>query len=175
MPKVATSDQLVDHEWRHRLHSAGLRVTTPRLAVLSVLSQYGHLTAKQIGEAVSQQIGPTAGQTIYDALQALTTAGLLRRLESAGSPGLFEHQRGDNHHHLICRSCRQVVDVDCHAVNTPCLHLPAPHRSLGDDQSPEAGGFIVDEAEIVFWGLCPDCQTDSPAKPTPPLTYQIGI
>ncbi|MGZ6717715.1 MAG: Fur family transcriptional regulator [Solirubrobacteraceae bacterium] len=133
------------------LRGAGLRVTAARVAVLSEIQAGQHLTADQVAAEVRIRIGAISTQAVYDVLSALTRAGLLRRIEPAGSPTRYETRVGDNHHHVVCRSCGTIADVDCVIGERPCL-------------SPsEAGGFIVDEAEVTFWGMCPKCQTVSEA------------
>lgn len=129
------------------LRRAGLRVTGPRVAVLSDLAEDKHLTADQLAEAVRARVGTISTQAVYDVLRALTTAGLVRRIEPAGSPTRYETRVGDNHHHVVCRSCGAITDVDCVIGEPPCLS-PA-----------DASGFVIDEAEVTFWGLCPTCQT----------------
>ncbi|HEX4280411.1 MAG TPA: Fur family transcriptional regulator [Solirubrobacteraceae bacterium] len=129
------------------LRDAGLRVTSPRLAVLSELTEGTHLTADQVAAAVRGRLGTISTQAVYDVLGALTRAGLARRIEPAGSPARYETRVGDNHHHVVCRSCGAVTDVDCVVGEPPCV-LPS-----------DASGFVIDEAEVTFWGLCPDCQT----------------
>jgi Fur family ferric uptake transcriptional regulator len=129
------------------LRDAGLRVTSPRLAVLSELTEGKHLTADQVAAAVRGRLGTISTQAVYDVLGALTRAGLARRIEPAGSPARYETRVGDNHHHVVCRSCAAVTDVDCVVGEPPCV-LPS-----------DASGFVIDEAEVTFWGLCPDCQT----------------
>jgi Fur family transcriptional regulator, stress-responsive regulator len=136
------------------LRNAGLRVTSPRVAVLSEIRAGQHLTADQVASGVRGRIGPISTQAVYDVLGALTRAELLRRIEPAGSPTRYETRVGDNHHHVVCRSCGSIADVDCVVGEPPCL-LPS-----------EAGGFVVDEAEITFWGLCPTCQTVAPDPET---------
>jgi Fur family ferric uptake transcriptional regulator len=129
-----------------RLRDAGLRVTRPRLAVLDVLHVGGHLDVDQIASQVRRRIDSVSTQTVYDVLGALSRAGLARRIEPAGSPARYEARVGDNHHHIVCRGCGEIADVDCAAGEAPCLD-PATAR-----------GFEVDEAEVTFWGLCPGCQ-----------------
>jgi Fur family transcriptional regulator, stress-responsive regulator len=131
------------------LREAGLRVTAPRVAVLSEIQAAQHLTADQVAAAVRSRVGTISTQAVYDVLGALTRAGLLRRIEPAGSPTRYETRVGDNHHHVVCRSCGTIADIDCVVGEAPCL-TPS-----------EAGGFIVDEAEITFWGMCATCQTIS--------------
>jgi Fur family ferric uptake transcriptional regulator len=130
------------------LRSRGLRVTRPRLAVLQVLTaQPGHLDVDQVAAQVRERLDSVSTQAVYDVLGALSRAGLARRIEPAGSPALFEARAGDNHHHVVCRGCGTIADVDCAMGEAPCLD-PAP-----------AHGFEIDEAEVTFWGLCPQCQT----------------
>ena len=131
------------------LRNAGLRVTAPRLAVLAEMADGKHVTADQVALAVRGRLGTISTQAVYDVLGALTRAGILRRIEPAGSPARYETRVGDNHHHVVCRSCGAIADVDCVVGEPPCLS-PA-----------SAGGFVIDEAEVTFWGLCPDCQTTS--------------
>ena len=131
------------------LRDAGLRVTAPRVAVLAEIADGKHVTADQVALAVRGRLGTISTQAVYDVLGALTRAGLLRRIEPAGSPARYETRVGDNHHHVVCRSCGAIADVDCVVGEPPCLS-PA-----------SAGGFVIDEAEVTFWGLCPDCQTTS--------------
>lgn len=129
-----------------QLRAAGLRVTSPRLAVLAAVDAHPHAGVETIAKAVRDRIGSVSTQAVYDVLRALTSAGLIRRIEPAGSPALFETRVGDNHHHVVCRSCGTVGDVECVEGSAPCLH-PA-----------SSSGFSIDEAEITYWGLCPDCQ-----------------
>jgi Fe2+ or Zn2+ uptake regulation protein len=131
-----------------RLREAGLRVTGSRLAVLDVLGRNPHSTADLVARLVRRDHGSVSTQAVYDVLAACTEAGLVRRIEPAGSPALFETRTGDNHHHLVCRSCSRTTDVDCVVGARPCL-------SPGDE-----AGYVVDEAEVVFWGICPQCQRD---------------
>jgi Fe2+ or Zn2+ uptake regulation protein len=128
------------------LRQAGLRVTAPRVAVLSELRVGQHLTADQVAAGVRGRVGPISTQAVYDVLAALTRAGLLRRIEPARSATRYETRVGDNHHHVVCRGCGAIADVDCVVGEPPCL------------EPLDAGGFVVDEAEITFWGLCPACQ-----------------
>lgn len=136
-----------------KLRSAGLRVTAARLAILDTVRRGNHLDVDSIAGEVRSTVGHVSTQAVYAALHALTEAGLLRRIEPAGSPTRYEARVGDNHHHLVCRVCGGVTDVDCVVGNSPCL-----------DPSDRAG-FRVDEAEVVFWGVCPACQgeRESPA------------
>lgn len=131
------------------LRRAGLRVTAPRLAVLAELEAAPHADADTIRARVRERLGSVSTQAIYDVLHALTEAGILRRIEPAGSPGRYEVARGDNHHHLVCRGCGQVVDVPCAVGAAPCLHASADH------------GFVIDAAEVIYWGCCPSCLSTS--------------
>lgn len=128
------------------LRAASLRVTAPRLAVLAAVGEHPHADVEAIAAAVRVRIGSVSTQAVYDVLKALTQARLLRRIEPAGSPALFETRVGDNHHHLVCRSCGMVQDVDCVAGAAPCLEASDGHD------------FVIDQAEITYWGMCPACQ-----------------
>ncbi|MFA4084473.1 Fur family transcriptional regulator [Mycobacteroides salmoniphilum] len=128
------------------LRRAGLRVTAPRVAVLNAIAVHPHSTADIIAMVVRAELGKVSTQAVYDVLKACVSAGLVRRIEPAGSAALFETRIGDNHHHLVCRRCGAVTDVDCTVGHAPCL------------EPSHTAGFVVDEAEIVFWGLCPECQ-----------------
>ncbi|MBV9413996.1 MAG: transcriptional repressor [Solirubrobacterales bacterium] len=129
------------------LRARGLRVTAPRLAVFRAVAETsGHPDVETVAQRARALIGTLSTQAVYDALHALTAAGLLRRIEPAGSPARFEARVGDNHHHVVCRTCGAVRDVDCIVGAGPCL-TPS-----------DTGGFLVDEAEVTFWGICPDCQ-----------------
>ena len=131
------------------LRNAGLRVTASRLAVLSAVAEGGHLTADQVAADVRGRVGTISTQAVYDVLGALTRAGLTRRIEPAGSPARYETRVGDNHHHVVCRICGAVGDIDCVVGEPPCV-FPA-----------DSSGYLIDEAEVIFWGLCPACQTTS--------------
>ncbi|MFG2731158.1 Fur family transcriptional regulator [Streptomyces canus] len=127
------------------LRGAGLRVTAARVALLETVRAGDHLAADALATGVRDRLGHISLQAVYEALHSLTAAGLVRRLEPPGSPARFEGRVGDNHHHLVCRSCGAVVDVDCAVGHAPCL-------TASDDR-----GFSIDEAEVIYWGLCPDC------------------
>ncbi|CAL9653937.1 Fur family transcriptional regulator [Streptomyces levis] len=129
------------------LRGAGLRVTAARVALLETVRDGDHLGAEAIASEVRGRVGHISVQAVYEGLHALTAAGLIRRLDPPGSPALYEGRVGDNHHHLVCRSCGAVADVDCAVGHAPCL-------TASDDR-----GFAVDEAEVIYWGLCPDCST----------------
>lgn len=129
------------------LRGAGLRVTAARVALLQTVRAGDHLGVEALAAGVRDRIGPVSLQAIYDALNALAQAGLVRRIEPAGSPARYEGRLRDNHHHVVCRSCGCVADVDCAAGQAPCL-------TPSDDH-----GFAIDEAEVTHWGLCPGCST----------------
>lgn len=131
----------------HGLRRAALRVTRPRLAVLAAVHEHPHADTDSIIRVVRKSLGEVSHQAVYDILRALTAAGLVRRIEPAGSVARYESRVGDNHHHVVCRSCGVVADVDCAVGDTPCLNA-------SEDQ-----GFAIDEAEVTYWGLCPDCST----------------
>ena len=140
-----------------RLRSVGLRVTAPRLAVLRELEHHAHADVDTLVGAVREGHHAVSTQAVYDVLRVLTTHGLTRRIEPSGSPARFENRVGDNHHHVVCRSCGAIADVDCVVGEAPCL------------QPGDAHGFTVDEAEVVFWGTCPTCRAHphTPQPPTP--------
>jgi Fur family transcriptional regulator, stress-responsive regulator len=127
------------------LRERGLHVTAQRLAVLRAIARRPHATADVLLESVRTEIGSISHQSVYDALGALTGAGLVRRIQPAGSPARFESRVGDNHHHAICRECGRTADVDCAVGAAPCL-------AANDDH-----GFEIDEAEVIYWGRCPEC------------------
>ena len=129
------------------LHGAGLRVTAARVALLETVRGGDHLGVEAIASGVRARIGHVSLQAVYEALHAFTAAGLIRRIEPAGGPPRFEGRVGDNHHHVVCRSCGVVADVDCAVGEAPCL-------TASDDH-----GFLIDEAEVIYWGLCSDCST----------------
>ena len=131
------------------LRRHGVHVTAQRLAVLRAASNRPHGTADDIDKAVRADIGAISRQAVYDALAVLTDKGLLRRIQPAGSPARYENRVGDNHHHLICRTCNRMVDVDCAVGDTPCL-------TAADDS-----GYVVDEAEVIYWGTCPECASSA--------------
>ncbi len=138
-------------ELEAQLRSAGLRVTKPRTAVLAALRSLPHVDTETVISAVRGELGTVSHQAIYDVLRALTDAGLVRRIQPAGAIARYEVRVGDNHHHLVCRSCGAIADVDCAVGHAPCLTADVDH------------GFVVDEAEVVYWGTCPGCA----AVPTP--------
>ena len=133
------------------LHERGVQVTAQRLAVLRAVSKRPHSTAADIAAAVRAEIGAISLQAVYDALATLTENGIIRRIQPAGSPARYEDRVGDNHHHLICRTCGRMVDTDCAVGYAPCL-------AASDDS-----GYEIDEAEVIYWGRCPECVAASPA------------
>jgi Fe2+ or Zn2+ uptake regulation protein len=141
---MLTSDDYTLHE---ALHGAGLRVTAPRLAILlSVRGEGQHRDVETIADLARKRLGTLSTQAVYDNLHILEAAGLIRRIQPSGHPARYEARVGDNHHHIVCRHCGLTADVDCTVGAAPCLEPSADH------------GFIVQEAEVIFWGLCPHCQ-----------------
>ena len=138
-----------------QLRERGLRVTAGRLAVLRAVGTLDHPDAGLVVDVVRSRLGSVSTQAVYDTLAALTRAGLLRRIEPAGSPARYETRVGDNHHHLICRVCGRLVDVDCAVGSAPCL-------TASDDM-----GYEIDQAEVAYWGRCPACVTPSRAASPP--------
>lgn len=132
------------------LAAAGLRVTAPRVAVLRVLERRPHATTEVVAAAVRAELGAVSTQAVYDVLNAFTDAGVVRRIQPAGSPARYELRTGDNHHHLVCRVCGRADDVDCAVGAVPCL------------EPSDALGYRVDEAEVVYWGMCPSCRAAAP-------------
>ena len=127
------------------LRRHGMHVTAQRLALVRAVANRPHRTADDLYQLIRAELGAVSRQAVYDALGALTDAGLLRRIQPAGSPARYEDRVGDNHHHLICRACNRMVDVDCAVGDTPCL-------TAADDS-----GYEIDEAEVIYWGRCPEC------------------
>lgn len=127
------------------LREHGLPVTAQRIAILRAVSGRPHGTVEAIAVDVRESIGSISRQSVYDSLAILAEKGLIRRIEPAGSPARYEARTGDNHHHFICRTCKKTTDVDCAVGHAPCLHAADDH------------GFLIDEAEVIFWGTCPDC------------------
>jgi len=144
VPTVADPEQM--------LRSAGLRVTRPRLAVLEQVQNHPHADTGAIVEATRSELGEVSVQAVYDVLRALTETGLVRRIEPAGSVARYETRVGDNHHHVVCRSCGAIADVDCAVGPAPCL------------EAADSNGFEIHEAEVVYWGRCPDCQATNRAS-----------
>jgi Fe2+ or Zn2+ uptake regulation protein len=137
------------------LRGASLRVTRPRVSVLAAVYDHPHADTSSIIGAVREDLGEVSQQAVYDVLEALTATGLVRRIHPAGSVARYESRVGDNHHHLVCRSCGAIDDVDCAVGVAPCL-TAAEHR-----------GYAIDEAEVVYWGLCPACSTVRSSQSTP--------
>ncbi|MEV6773633.1 Fur family transcriptional regulator [Nocardia sp. NPDC051030] len=134
-------------DFERMLRGAALRVTAPRVAVLAAVHNNPHSDTDSILALVRGSLGAVSHQAVYDVLRALTSAGLIRRIQPMGSVARYETRVGDNHHHLVCRSCGVIADVDCAVGDAPCL--TASHDN----------GFVLDEAEVIYWGLCPDCST----------------
>ena len=132
-------------EVEHLLRGAALRVTRPRMAVLAAVYEHPHADTDQIIDAAREDLGGVSHQAVYDVLRVLTVAGLVRRIQPAGSVARYESRVADNHHHAVCRSCGAVADVDCATGATPCL------------TASDSRGFLIDEAEVTYWGVCPDC------------------
>ncbi|MEV7551856.1 Fur family transcriptional regulator [Amycolatopsis sp. NPDC089917] len=132
-------------DFEARLRAVSLRVTRPRLAVLAVLRDHPHVDTETVITLVRADLPTVSHQAVYDVLKALTETGLIRRIQPAGALARYETRVGDNHHHVVCRSCGAIADVDCAVGHTPCLTASADH------------GFAIDEAEVVYWGVCPGC------------------
>jgi Fur family ferric uptake transcriptional regulator len=145
---------VVATEFEDRLRGAALRVTRPRVAVLAAVEENPHADTDTIIQSVRGRLD-VSHQAVYDVLRALTTAGLLRRIQPTGSVARYEGRVGDNHHHVVCRACGAIEDVDCAHGSAPCL-------TASDDH-----GYVIDEAEVVYWGLCPNCSTSSTTSRTP--------
>ncbi len=136
------------------LRGASLRVTRPRVAVLAAVHDHPHADTESILTAVRGELAAVSHQAVYDVLRALTDAGLVRRIQPTGSVARYESRVADNHHHVVCRSCGSIADVDCAVGEAPCLTASDNH------------GFSIDEAEVIYWGLCPACTTARPATPS---------
>jgi Fur family ferric uptake transcriptional regulator len=135
------------------LRGAGLRVTRPRLAVLTAVGTLPHADTETVLGVVRRDLPAVSHQAVYDSLRTLTDAGLVRRIQPLGSVARYEARVGDNHHHVVCRSCGVIADVECAVGETPCL------------TASDSGGFLIDEAEVIYWGRCPDCAALSPHHP----------
>lgn len=140
-------------DFQQMLRGASLRVTRPRVAVLGAVSRHPHADTDSVIRAVRAELPEVSHQTVYDSLNALTAAGLVRRIQPSGSVARYESRVGDNHHHVVCRSCGVIADVDCAVGEAPCL-------TASDDL-----GFAIEEAEVIYWGLCPDCITSQSVSP----------
>ncbi len=136
---------LSEESFEQQLRRCGLQVTAQRLAVMEAVSAAPHATAEELTESVRDKIGSISRQAVYDTLGAFADKRLIRRIQPSGSPARFEDRVGDNHHHLVCRDCSLIFDIDCAVGETPCLTADDDH------------GFEIDEAEVVYWGRCPDC------------------
>jgi len=136
------------------LRGVALRVTRPRVAVLTAVHDHPHADTDTLIGVVRADHGDVSTQAVYDVLRALTSAGLVRRIEPAGSVPRYESRVADNHHHVVCRSCGAIADVDCALDETPCLTASDAH------------GYVIDEAEVTYWGLCPACSVVSTPGPT---------
>nr|WP_307828573.1 Fur family transcriptional regulator [Antrihabitans sp. YC2-6] len=134
-------------DYPQMLREVSLRVTRPRVSVLSAVHSHPHADTDEIIGFVRDDLGDVSHQAVYDVLRALTAVGLVRRIQPSGSAARYESRVGDNHHHVVCRSCGAIADVDCAVGTTPCLTASHDH------------GFAIDEAEVIYWGLCPDCTT----------------
>jgi Fur family ferric uptake transcriptional regulator len=139
----------VTSDFEAQLRAVRLRVTRPRLAVLSALSDHPHVDTETVITLVRADLPTVSHQAVYDVLRALTDAGLVRRIQPAGAIARYESRVGDNHHHVVCRTCGAMADVDCAVGDAPCLIAADDH------------GFLVDEAEVVYWGICPECATST--------------
>lgn len=128
------------------LHGAALRATRPRVAVLDAVRRHAHADTQSLVDDVRGQLGDVSQQAVYDCLRVLTDAGLLRRIHPPGSVARYEARVGDNHHHVVCRACGAIADVDCAVGEAPCLSADDAH------------GFVIDEAEVIYWGMCPACK-----------------
>ena len=136
-------------DFQQMLRGAALRVTRPRLAVLSAVHEHPHADTDSIIGAVRNELPEVSHQAVYDSLHTLTAVGLVRRIQPTGSVARYESRVGDNHHHVVCRSCSAIADVGCSTGEAPCLEASDNH------------GFAIDEAEVIYWGLCPSCSTSS--------------
>lgn len=146
-----------EHTLVDLIRGAGLKVTEPRIATMQALEHAPHSDAEHVFGTVREQLPKTSLQAVYGVLAALTAAGLVRKIEPAGSSARYELQHDDNHHHVVCRACGAVADIDCAVGHAPCLTPSGDH------------GFVVDQAEVTFWGFCPACQA-SPQTHTDPTT-----
>lgn len=140
-----SASNLSQPEVSKALKSAGLQVTAQRLAVYRAVLTSPHAMADEIFHTVRQGLGVISRQAVYDALNTMSENGLIRRIQPAGSPARYE-DRVDNHHHLACRQCGSLIDIDCAIGEAPCLTPQSDH------------GYVIDEAEVIYWGICPDCQ-----------------
>jgi Fe2+ or Zn2+ uptake regulation protein len=142
-------------DFEAQLRAVSLRVTRPRLAVLATLRDHPHVDTETVIDLVRTGHPAVSHQTIYDVLRALTDTGLIRRIQPAGANARYETRVGDNHHHVVCRSCGAIADVECAVGHTPCL-------TASDDH-----GYVIDQAEVVYWGTCPECAAGRPRNDSP--------
>jgi Fur family transcriptional regulator, stress-responsive regulator len=146
-------------DYADQLKMADLRVTRPRLAVLEAVYAHPHADTETIFSAVRVELPEVSRQAVYDVLAALSASGLIRRIQPSGSVSRYESRVGDNHHHVVCRSCGVIADVDCAVGDAPCL-IPADFGGSLD-------GFVLDEAEVIYWGLCRDCSAAQASRSQP--------
>jgi Fur family transcriptional regulator, stress-responsive regulator len=146
-------------DYADQLRAADLRVTRPRLAVLEAVHAHPHADTETLFSAVRSGLPEVSRQAVYDVLAALTTVGLVRRIQPSGSVARYESRVGDNHHHVVCRNCGVIADVDCAVGETPCL--------TPSDLDGALDGFVLDEAEVIYWGLCPDCSESQASRSHP--------
>ena len=141
------------------LRGAALRITRPRVAVLTAVHEHPHADTDSIIRAVRADLPDVSHQAVYDSLSTLTSAGLVRRIQPSGSVARYESRVGDNHHHVVCRSCGVIADVDCSVGDAPCL--------IPSDDNGSLAGFVLDEAEVIYWGVCPDCSATQVSRSHP--------
>jgi Fe2+ or Zn2+ uptake regulation protein len=146
-------------DYADQLRAVDLRVTRPRLAVLEAVHALPHADTETLFSAVRSDLPEVSRQAVYDVLAALTTVGLVRRIQPSGSVARYESRVGDNHHHVVCRNCGVIADVDCAVGETPCL--------IPSDADGALDGFVLDEAEVIYWGLCPDCSASQVSRSQP--------
>jgi Fur family transcriptional regulator, stress-responsive regulator len=146
-------------DFQQMLRDVSLRVTRPRVAVLTAVHARPHADTDSIIRAVREDLPDVSHQAVYDSLSTLTSAGLVRRIQPSGSVARYESRVGDNHHHVVCRSCGSIADVDCAVGEAPCL--------TASDDDGSLAGFKIDEAEVIYWGLCPNCSTAQTSRSQP--------
>jgi Fur family transcriptional regulator, stress-responsive regulator len=146
-------------DFQQMLRGATLRVTRPRIAVLTAVHAHPHADTDSIIRAVRAELPDVSHQAVYDSLSTLTAAGLVRKIQPSGSVARYESRVGDNHHHVVCRSCGTIADVDCAVGEAPCL--------TASDDDGSLAGFSIDEAEVIYWGLCPDCTAAQVSRSQP--------
>jgi Fur family ferric uptake transcriptional regulator len=151
------------HGFAEQLRAAELRVTRPRVAVLEAVASHQHADTDGIFSAVRAVLHEVSRQAVYDVLAALTASGLIRRIQPSGSVARYESRVGDNHHHVVCRSCGAISDIDCSVGDAPCL-------TLSDTDGGALDGFVLDEAEVIYWGRCPDCSAQRTSGSQPVIT-----